>query len=189
MSKKWILSDFHFGHKSILKNSGPLRGGTTPEEHDDWLIHQINSTVKKCDVLYVLGDVAFDYESLKKMKRIKAGNRILVRGNHDLESTQKYLEFFSTVHGMISFKGVFWLTHCPIHPQELRGRINIHGHVHKQSILSQDGTPDPRYINACVEMTYGVPQDLDALLVKHKDAVIAERNKQWNESKNKPSEE
>jgi calcineurin-like phosphoesterase family protein len=171
MSKKWIISDLHLGHKNILGFSGDLRGGKTSEEHDEWIVDQINSVVGKGDLLYICGDVAMTEESLKELKRVK-GQKILVRGNHDIYSTQSYLEYFQQVHGMISYKGTFWLTHSPIHPQELRDRYNIHGHVHQNSILGTDGKPDPRYINACVEMTYGVPQSLDRLLEKHKDEVF-----------------
>lgn len=179
MSKKWIISDLHFGHKNILKYAGPLRGGSNSEEHDLWLIEQINSVVGKNDLLYVLGDVAFDVESLKLMNKIKAGNRILVKGNHDTCSTQEYLKYFSTVHGLLSFKGTFWMSHAPIHPIELRGRLNIHGHVHQNSVMDSEfpSVLDNRYINACVEMSYGIPQSLDDLLLKHKDTVIKNRLK------------
>lgn len=168
MSKKWVISDLHLGHKNILKYSGALRGGNTSEEHDAWLIDQINSTVKKGDLLYILGDVAFDEESLKLIKKIK-GMKILVRGNHDILATQKYLEYFQQVYGLLSYKGTFWMSHAPIHPVELRGRLNIHGHVHQNSI------DDESYINACVEMTYGVPQSLDELHEKYRAAVFSNR--------------
>lgn len=174
MSRKWIISDLHFGHKNILKFSGPLRGGTTSEEHDEWLIAQINSTVKKGDLLYICGDVAFDEESLAKLKKVK-GQKILVRGNHDILTPNKYLEYFSQIHGLISFKGTFWISHAPIHPQELRDRYNIHGHVHQNSILDEQGQVDPRYINVCVEMSYGIPQSLDDLLEKHKEEVFLKK--------------
>lgn len=163
-TKKWVLSDLHLGHKNILKFSGPLRGGTTTEEHDEWLIEQINSVVKKADLLYLLGDVALDEEALKKLNRIR-GQKILIRGNHDIYATQEYLKYFQQVYGLLSFKGTFWMSHAPIHPAELRGRYNLHGHVHQHSI------PDDKYINCCVEMTYGVPQSLDDLLEKHKKEV------------------
>lgn len=185
MSKKYIISDLHFGHKNILKYAGSLRGGTTSEEHDQWLIEQINSVVKKNDLLYVLGDVAFDVESLKLVSKIKAGNRILVRGNHDVCDTKEYLKYFATIQGLISFRGIFWLSHAPIHPAELRGRLNIHGHVHQNSILDMNylkvegvqDVLDSRYINACVEMSYGVPQSLDDLFEKHKTSVYEARKK------------
>ena len=180
MSKKWIISDLHLGHQNILKYSGQFRGGTTSEEHDQWLISQINSVLKKNDLIYILGDIAFDAESLKLVGKIKC-QKILIRGNHDILPTQEYLKYFSQVHGLLSFKGTFWMSHAPIHPAELRGRLNIHGHVHQNSILDDMGEPDPRYINACVEMTYGVPQSLDDLLEKHKDRVQQNRRQQREE--------
>jgi calcineurin-like phosphoesterase family protein len=167
LSKKYVISDLHLGHKNILKFSGPLRGGTTPEEHDEWIHHQWNSVVQKCDLVYVLGDVAMNSTALQSVRKLK-GQKVLVRGNHDVESAQKYLEYFSTIQGIISFRGVFWLTHAPIHPQELRGRLNIHGHVHQNCIIDPwSDQLDERYINACVEMSYGIPQSLDELYEKH----------------------
>lgn len=183
-SKKWVISDLHLGHKNILKYSGPLRGGTTPEEHDRWIVEQWNSVVKKSDLVYLLGDVAMNKESLHLVKRLK-GQKVLIRGNHDIEPAKIYLEYFTNVHGLYSHKGTFWLSHAPIHPAELRGRINIHGHVHQKSILL-DNQPDLRYINACVEMTYGIPQDLDALLEKHRVAVWQARNEAWKNDKEGP---
>lgn len=171
---KWVISDLHLGHKNILKYSGTLRGGTTSEEHDQWIIDQWNSVVKKADVVYILGDAAFSLDAYKKLKKMK-GQKVLVRGNHDINNVRHLVDYFSDIQGIISYRGTFWLTHAPIHPQELRGRINIHGHVHQNSILGPDGQPDPRYINACVEMSYGVPQSLDALFEKHHEAIKANR--------------
>lgn len=45
---------------------------------------------------------------------------------------------------MVKYKNL-WLTHAPIHPDELRGKKNVHGHCHGH-ILN-----DKRYINVCVE--------------------------------------
>lgn len=164
MSRKWVISDLHLGHKNILRYSGALRGGTTPEEHDAWIREQWNSVVRKGDLVYVLGDVAMTSEALAQLRSFK-GQKKLVRGNHDVEATQEYLKYFDQVYGLLSFKGTFWLSHAPVHPAELRGRLNIHGHVHQNSI------PDARYINACVEMSYGVPQSLDDLFEQHREAV------------------
>jgi calcineurin-like phosphoesterase family protein len=166
MSKKWIISDLHFGHKNILKYAGQLRGGSTSEEHDEWLIAQWNSVVKKCDLVYVLGDFAMNKAALHLAKRLK-GQKVLVRGNHDIEPARTYLDYFTTIHGLLRFRGVFWMTHAPIHPGSLRGMYNLHGHVHQNSVQ------DDRYINVCVEMSYGVPRDLDALFEKYKPLVDA----------------
>lgn len=174
MSHKWVISDLHLGHNNILKYSGALRGGTTSEEHDEWIIQQWNTVVKKNDLVYVLGDVAFNLDHYKKLWRMR-GQKILVRGNHDMNNAKHLLQFFADICGLLSYRRVFWLSHAPVHPQELRGRYNIHGHVHQNSILGDDGQPDPRYINACVEMTYGVPQSLDGLYEKHSKEVLSAR--------------
>ena len=40
-----------------------------------------------------------------------------------------------------------WISHYPIHPQELRSRIlSVHGHLHND-IIKIDGKPDYRYFN------------------------------------------
>lgn len=175
---KWVISDLHLGHKNILKYSGEFRGGTTSEEHDVWLIEQWNSVVKKCDLVYVLGDFAINMPALRMAKQLK-GQKVLVRGNHDKESAQHYLEYFNQVQGLLSYKGIFWLSHAPIHPQELRGRINIHGHVHQNVVLKEDGSSDDRYISACVEATYGIPQNLDELQAKWGEIIWKRRKELW----------
>lgn len=167
-SKKYIISDLHFGHKNIIKYANGLRGGTTMEEHDDWLVDQINSIVTKNDLLYVLGDVSMSRDGLKHMSRLK-GNKILIRGNHDVYAVQDYLKHFQQIHGLWRHKDTFWMSHAPIHPGSLRGLFNLHGHVHQNSV------PDENYINCCVEMTYGVPQDLDALTEKYKAVLNSRR--------------
>lgn len=159
-SKKWVISDLHLCSKTLVHLQSGQRFGTTSEEHDAWIKDQWNSVVKKQDLVYVLGDVSMTLEGLDQLKYFK-GSKILVRGNHDVYHASKYLEYFQEVHGLIHYRNVFWMSHCPLHPQELRGRFNLHGHVHGNSI------PDARYINCCVETNGGVPQSLDDLFIKY----------------------
>jgi calcineurin-like phosphoesterase family protein len=174
MSEKWVISDLHLGHANILKYAGNLRGGTTAEEHDQWIIDQWNSVVKKCDLVYVLGDAAMNLDAYKLFKKMK-GQKCLVRGNHDVNNARHLLDYFTDVCGLIRFKGTFWMSHAPIHPGSLRGLYNLCGHTHQNSVKKEDGTLDERYINCCVEMSYGVPQSLDDLLAKYKPLVEAAR--------------
>lgn len=160
----YVISDLHLGHKSILRFS-PERGGTTVDEHDEWIIEQWNKTVlHKHDVVWILGDVAFSQIALHKVCRLK-GYKNLVRGNHDTQSTQAYLKYFNNVFGITKVSGM-WLSHAPIHPQELRGRANVHGHVHNNSIRDVNGELDPRYMNVCVEALNGIPVLLDDLIAR-----------------------
>lgn len=155
MNKTFVISDLHLDHKRILDFS-PNRGGSNVKEHNEWIVSQWNSVVHKRDIVYVLGDVVFSKDALSYLSKMH-GQKMLVRGNHDKLSTETYLQYFTNVYGIL-LKNGFWLTHCPIHPLELRGRKNIHGHVHHNTI------PDENYINACVEACNGVPIDMADLM-------------------------
>ena len=156
---KFVISDLHLGHENILKFC-PERHGKTIGEHDEWLISQWNSVVSLDDTVYVLGDVTFNPENLKMLKRM-CGNKLLIRGNHDKLSTGLYLKYFQEVYGIFRHHQ-FWLTHAPIHPASLRGGYNIHGHMHSNTL------DDPRYISACVEQCNGVPLNLTEMLKNDK---------------------
>lgn len=151
----FFISDLHFGHKNIGSFRYPGRFKDV-KEHDEWLIEQINGVVAKRDVLWILGDVAWNSEALKKVKALR-GNKHLIMGNHDTLALNKYLEVFKVIRpGLYGYKN-FWLSHAPIHPDELRGTRNIHGHVHSRPI------EDKMYVNVCVEALNGVPLSLDEI--------------------------
>lgn len=156
MSTPRFIGDLHLGHKKIVEFSGPLRGNvTTVDEHDEWIVKQWNKVVSKTDIVYVHGDICFDKEKLPLLDRMK-GRKILLLGNHDQFDLSDYQKYFEKIHGFMKYKG-FWLSHSPIHPAELRGKVNVHGHVHHNTIA------DPRYINVSVEALNGMPIRLDEL--------------------------
>ena len=72
----WVYSDPHFGD-SDCKIMDP--NWITPEEQ----VKKINDKVKKNDTLILLGDIG----NLEYIKRIKAGYKILISGNHDVGLT------------------------------------------------------------------------------------------------------
>lgn len=155
-AKIYFIADLHLGHRNILSFSSGFRGGMTIDEHDEWIVQQWNSVVRSRDVVYVLGDVAFSREGLEKCAKL-FGNKHLIMGNHDKYHIDEYGRFFRIRPGVFKHKG-FWVSHAPIHPAELRGIKNIHGHVHSKTI------DDSRYINVSVEAVNGVPLCLDEIL-------------------------
>lgn len=156
MSCVRFISDLHLGHKNICEFEGVNRGNSTNiEDHDNWIINQWNSVVKKQDVVWVLGDVAFTRDGLSKIKQLN-GTKHLILGNHDEFPLHEYINFFNKVHGFMKYKG-HWLSHAPIHPQSLRGKKNIHGHMHSKSL------DDARYKCVSVELLNGVPKTLAEL--------------------------
>lgn len=127
----YFTSDPHLGHKNIL-NFRPQF--STIEEHDNAFFGEIAKLTKR-DILYILGDFLFDCEDFDKyLERIsKFPCRIkLVLGNHDSLKlySQTIAKNIEVQLPLFSFKN-YWVSHCPIHPQELRSRIgNLHGHLH-----------------------------------------------------------
>ena len=142
MTKVWFGSDFHLGQKNISK----FRPNWNSEkEHREFLIDSWRKIIKPKDTVYILGDFCFTEEAwLKDCLNLPGAYKYLVRGNHDYLNHQWYGNVFDDVYGIVKYKE-FWLSHCPIHPEELRGKINLHGHVHNNTIN------DHRYLNCCVE--------------------------------------
>jgi len=155
MSNVYAIADLHLLHKNIMGFAGEYRDGNTYIENAYALVTQWNAKIRKRDTVYVLGDVVWNTGDLSILSELK-GDKILVRGNHDTFPTKEYLKYFNEVHGVVKYKG-FWLSHIPIHPAELRGCKNIHGHVHQNSIRDGYNQLDDRYINVCVENAGSAP--------------------------------
>lgn len=142
MSNVWFCSDLHLGHKNIGKFRAPLVTSTEENTHrivSDWQTH-----VTKRDDVYVLGDWCFDMGMLNMLQTLPARAKYLIRGNHDEFDLGVYAKYFNNVYGLKRYKE-FWLSHAPIHPDELRGKFNLHGHVHYNTLKDQ------RYFNCCPE--------------------------------------
>lgn len=149
----YLTSDLHLGHKNIHKFR---QGFNTEQQHEDYIISEWEALLTKRDVVYVLGDACFTIDAVNLLRNLP-GVKYLIRGNHDLCDTTAYLEVFKEVYGLVKYKE-FWLSHAPIHPQELRGKTNLHGHVHYDSVRSPFNPMtdvvqklDTRYFNCCVE--------------------------------------
>ena len=150
----FFIGDPHLDHKNIAK----FRPFVNSTEHNTQLIEECwKKTIHKRGIVYVMGDGAFSEAALERIGNLP-GKKILIKGNHDdYVSTKLQAEVFSESHGIIKYKGM-WLSHAPIHPDELRGKPNIHGHTHKYNITKRNcfgfSVLDKRYLNTCVDVTY-----------------------------------
>ena len=147
MSKVWVSSDWHIGHKNIYKfrcrEKGFYRDFIDEATHRQWLFQRVRKLVGKRDTLYLLGDIAFDEEALIKVGKLP-GRKVLIGGNHDVKKSEHYQKVYDMVVGCTSYKG-YWMSHFPLHPTELRGKKALHGHTHYVNI------EDERYYNCCVD--------------------------------------
>lgn len=165
MSRLVISSDWHLGHRNIIKYR-PELGFKTPEQHHEYILNNAKSFIKKGDTLILLGDIAFTKEWLERIKEIKCRRKVLYVGNHDLERNIKMvdlLEVFDDVQAFGSRRNC-WFIHCPMHTDEVRRKKwVIHGHTH-QHLIDVDN-----FINVCVDKTNYTPitfEDLPELLEK-----------------------
>jgi calcineurin-like phosphoesterase family protein len=138
-----FTSDLHIGHKNICKYRPVF---STAEEHDEYMFRKIEELDKRV-LLIVLGDFVFDSpkysEHIQRLRNVACRIRF-VMGNHDSLKLLKE-DFLEHREALASYKHM-WLSHCPIHPSELRDKKgNIHGHLHSQII------DDPRYFNVNIE--------------------------------------
>lgn len=161
MSRVFFISDTHFGHRNICRYRPEF---TSVEQHDEFVFDGIMNTVTKRDTLWICGDVCFNMSTFNKYI-IPICERVsvlrIVLGNHDNErleapKIQDYVNLGVDIFGVTKYKNC-WVSHAPIHTEELRGKHNIHGHVHRASIN------DGRYINVSCEAVDYKPIDFQCI--------------------------
>jgi calcineurin-like phosphoesterase family protein len=160
MPAVFLVSDTHFGHAGVcrfLREDGTkLRPWNSPEEMDEEMVKMWNETVRPNDKVYHLGDVVINRKALSILHRLN-GDKILIRGNHDIFKLEDYTRHFRDIRGYHVMNGMI-LSHIPVHEESLgRFGTNIHGHLHANRVMKVDeyGTSwiDPRYHCVCVEQT------------------------------------
>lgn len=177
MPATFLVSDTHFGHEktcTMFKRADgtPLRPFKTVEEMDEEMVRRWNERVGKKDKVYHLGDVVINRKYLEILGRLN-GDKVLIRGNHDIFKLEDYTKYFRDVRGYHVMNGMIF-SHVPVHPESLgRFGVNVHGHLHYQRVKKVKGfNPDtgeftysdeidPRYHCVCVEQTDYTPITLE----------------------------
>ena len=173
MPSVFLVSDTHFGHAGVCRftrNDGvtKLRPWTDPDEMDEAMIQRWNDRVRPNDKVYHLGDVVINRRALKTLHRLN-GDKVLIRGNHDIFPDVEYREYFRELRAYHVMSGMI-LSHIPVHVESLgRFGTNIHGHTHANRVMKPRGfdvktgamlysdEPDVRYHCVCVEQTDFAP--------------------------------
>lgn len=167
MANIFFASDHHFHHANILtfkRDDGtPLRDFSSVSHMNEHMVNSHNSVVRPGDKVYFLGDVCMDRKGkgLEILSRMN-GEKVLIKGNHDLAKPSDYLKYFKDIRGSHQFDGLI-MTHIPIHSESLaRWGLNVHGHLHYNVVrmpLSQ--IPDKRYFSVCMERINYTPISLE----------------------------
>ena len=163
MPSVFLVSDTHFGHAGVcrfMRNDGvtKLRPWDSAEEMDEAMVKAWNERVKPTDKVYHLGDVVINRKALSIMRRLN-GDKVLIRGNHDIFKDTDYQEHFRELRAYHVMNGMI-LSHIPIHTESLgRFGVNIHGHLHSNRVMMSGfngkitDIVDVRYHCVCVEQT------------------------------------
>jgi calcineurin-like phosphoesterase family protein len=167
MPAVFLVSDTHFGHAGVcrfVRNDGvtKLRPWDTAEEMDEFMVKAWNERVRPQDKVYHLGDVVINRKALGIMRRLN-GDKVLIRGNHDIFKDTDYREHFRELRAYHVMNGMI-LSHIPIHTESLgRFGVNIHGHLHANRVMLSGfngkitDIVDVRYHCVCVEQTDFAP--------------------------------
>ncbi len=187
MPAVFLVSDTHFGHMGVcrfMRNDGvtKLRPWDSAEEMDEAMVKAWNERVRPNDKVYHLGDVVINRKALKTLARLN-GDKVLIRGNHDIFRDDEYREYFRELRAYHVMNGMI-LSHIPVHPDSLgRFGVNIHGHTHANRVKKMRGFDvrtgeilysdenDPRYHCVCVEQ---IPDYAPMLFEDVQKRIIAE---------------
>lgn len=166
MANIFFASDHHYNHANILtfkRDDGtPLRDFKSVQHMNEHMISCHNSVVGPKDKVYFLGDVSLGHTaaSLDFLERMN-GEKVLIKGNHDLCTANQYLKHFKDIRGSHQFDGMI-LTHIPIHPESMsRWNLNVHGHLHYHVVRRVSHIPDNRYFNVSMERINYTPISLE----------------------------
>ncbi len=173
MPSVFLVSDTHFGHEKTCtvfkrEDGSPLRPFSSAEEMDEFMVKAWNERVRPNDKVYHLGDAVISKKNLEIFSRLN-GDKVLIRGNHDIFKLKDYTEYFRDIRGYHVMNGLI-LSHVPVHPESLaRFGANIHGHLHANRVKKIKGVDtetgnliysdeiDVRYHCVCVEQTDFAP--------------------------------
>lgn len=148
----WFTSDLHFSHENILKYSTnrredfslDLNDENVIKKHNDILINRWNMTIKKHDIVYILGDFSFaSKEDTRKLLEKLNGRKHLIIGNHDgsCRGLNNYFESVSQIKE-VTFKKHMYpflsenihciMCHYPMNAwnRRMNGSLMLHGHCH-----------------------------------------------------------
>jgi calcineurin-like phosphoesterase family protein len=170
VNRVFFTSDNHYFHENIIRYcQRPFDGY---ESMNAEMIHRWNSMVNHDDIGIFVGDISAGLkgrvDELREIIKSLNGRKILIRGNHDHQPDDWYLDSgFLKVVEAIKFGSVV-LTHYPLSSLERRGLRGedlfgefsyiVHGHVH------DPGPNFERHYNVAADRNNFMPVTLDVAI-------------------------
>lgn len=154
--KTVVWADLHIDHPPAARQRGFVGVPDFQEAVCEAWIKEVHPR----GTIILVGDVALYMSGLSVIKKLP-GKKILVMGNHDKERdgiiTRDLMEVYDELEGLWKHRSGIYFSHSPMHVSQLRNRINVHGHSHRDII------PDSRYVNVCWDLLPNGPINLEAI--------------------------
>ena len=133
----YYISDIHFGDQRLFDLC--KRPFSSLEEMDVYIIQKWNSKVSKEDMVYILGDLGYDQQSIELYRQLNGIKKLIV-GNHD-ESMLDYIKgtyIFESIEYMNMVNdgnNKVFLCHYPIMdwPEDDNDSVLVYGHIHNKT--------------------------------------------------------
>ena len=159
--RTWIWSDLHLDDRSVLFSWD--RPFAYVEQMNHHLLREWRRRVRPGDTIICLGDVvhpdAWRNRRLVLDVRGCPGQRLLILGNHDLDTEALHDAGFTEQHvaALCATDPPLALSHLPLRRVSPTA-VNVHGHLHGGEV------PTGRHINVSVERTDYAPVGLTWVL-------------------------
>lgn len=172
MSKKiYLISDTFFGRKNII-DIAKRKEFDSIESMNEELISRWNETVSEYDIVYHLGNFAWDPITATAVLKRLNGSIIFVKGNYDdaleesLTNQGTAICYDGQILELPEYNAV--LCHYPLEDWNGKDRGSVHFHGHTLKDLSTDLSKMNR-VNVCVDCWNYAPICIDTILEIIKD--------------------
>ena len=167
----YITADLHLFHSKVISRCNrPI----DIDNHNDWIIKQMNKLVTPQDTVYHIGDFALtkNIDNINKVCNRLNGNWIHVLGNHDNEKLLSSA-FIGTRHKIVSplynliYNGLtIVLCHFPIESWNKKHYNSLHlfGHLHTRENFYNLTPIKNRYLVSFDSHPNHLPYRLDDLI-------------------------
>lgn len=162
----YFTSDLHLGHNNMIKfRDRPFHNVS---EMNTTLLKNINNTCSKRDMLFILGDIAYQQpveQTEEQLSSLKP-TLVLIRGNHDKAYNPKLFHTIKDYCEIKVYHRKVILSHYPFLEWDgmLRGAVHLHGHQHNYEKYNIDMRNQKilRY-DVGVDANYGVPVSIEQI--------------------------
>jgi len=156
----FFISDLHLDHANIIRYCN--RPFESVYEMNNFIVNNWNKTVRRNDIVYFLGDMAYGRGSRKTSYWLSKlnGSIVFIRGSHD---KSRHIKFYDRL--ILNYKGQrFLLVHDPKDvPGDWKGWV-IHGHTHNNKPEYPLVSKKNKTINVSIELLDYKPLSFDGLL-------------------------